>query len=106
MSRILLSLGLRSLLGLLSATACSSPTFAFETRAGDSVHVKEGEVIEGDLYAFGEIVKVDGTIKGDLIAFGGQISVKGTVEGDIAAAGQTVLIEGHIGDDARLAGQV
>jgi hypothetical protein len=71
-----------------------------------TVHVKADEVIEGDLYAVGEKVTIEGTIKGDLIVFGSQIEVKGTVEGDLAAAGQTVLVESEIGDDARIAGQV
>ena len=95
------------LLGLfLSTIACSPVAHGIETRSGEKVHIKADEVIEGDLYAFGEKVIVEGTIKGDLIAFGKEIVVKGSVEGDVAAAGQSVLIEGQIGDDARLAGQV
>jgi hypothetical protein len=54
---------------------------AAEFRADKSVHVKSDEVIEGDLYAFGEHVLIEGTVKGDLIAAGRHVVVKGTVEG-------------------------
>jgi hypothetical protein len=79
---------------------------AIECRADQTVHIKADEVIDGNLYVFGEKVTIEGTIKGDLFAFGSQIVIKGAVEGDLAAAGQTVLIESQLGDDARVAGQV
>ena len=82
------------------------PASAAEFRGDQTVHVQADEVIEGDLYVFGEKITIEGTIKGDLIAFGSQIVVKGPVEGDLIAAGQSLLVESQLADDARVAGQV
>jgi len=64
------------------------------------------EVIEDDLYVFGDEVTIDGEVKGDVIAFGRLIKVKGSIEGDLIAAGQAIVISGEVGDDVRMAGQV
>ena len=94
-------------LALLCIAACwPAVARAVEYRADQTVHIKADEVIDGNLYVFGEKITVEGTIKGDLFAFGSQIEIKGSVEGDLAAAGQTVLVESQIGDDSRVAGQV
>lgn len=102
--RRLLPTSLLSLPALLAAL--SIPAAAFEYRADQTVHIKSDEVIEGDLYVFGEKVTIEGTVQGDLIAFGSQIEIKGPVEGDLIAAGQTILVESQLSDDARIAGQV
>ena len=77
-----------------------------EFRADGHVVVKADEVIDGDLYASGESVLIEGTVKGDLVAAGRSVTVKGTVEGDLIATGQTILVEGKIADDARIAGAI
>jgi len=105
MSRRFGSLAVAVFCGLMLVSLATHANSA-EFRADKVVHVKAEEVIEGDLYAFGEHVTIEGTVKGDLFAAGRHIVVKGTVEGDVAAAGQSVLVEGQLGDDARLAGQV
>jgi cytoskeletal protein CcmA (bactofilin family) len=103
----LIHCGLGSRLIFLAVVACwPAALWAAEYRADQTVHIKADEVIDGNLYAFGEKVTVEGTIKGDLIAAGSQIVIKGAVEGDLAAAGQTVLVESRLGGDARVAGQV
>jgi len=104
MSRLLRSLAVAVSFSLMLASPWADAQGA-EFRADKVVHIKADEVIEGDLYAFGEHVTIEGMVKGDLIAAGRHIVVKGTVEGDVAAAGQSVLVEGQLGDDARLAGQ-
>ncbi|HEX2163368.1 MAG TPA: hypothetical protein VHM02_05415, partial [Thermoanaerobaculia bacterium] len=77
-----------------------------ERRAGDDVVVAAGETVPDDLYAAGEIVRVEGTVRGDLVAVAREVIVVGTVEGDLIAAGELVAISGTVGDDARIAGQV
>jgi cytoskeletal protein CcmA (bactofilin family) len=75
-------------------------------RTGETVTVAAGEVVPDDLYATGEVVRVEGTVRGDLVAVAREVIVAGTVEGDVIAAAQAVSITGTVGDDARVAGQV
>lgn len=77
-----------------------------ERRVDDDVVVAAGETVPDDLYAAGEIVRVEGTVRGDLVAVGREVIVVGTVEGDLIAAGELVAISGTVGDDVRIAGQV
>ena len=83
-----------------------SPVKAQQTEAGDAVTIPSGEVREGDLYAAGEAVRVDGRLNGDLVAGARRIQVDGQVEGDVFAAGNTIDLRGPIGDSTRIAGQV
>ncbi len=73
-------------------------------RTGDRVVVAAGEVVEGDLYASGREVRVDGTVNGDLLATGAQVVVTGEVTGDVMAAAGTIGLSGRVGGDARVAG--
>ena len=94
---------------LLTATAVVAQDEALsgKLRSGDTVTIAEGEVVEGDLYAFAGIVVVDGRIDGDLVAAGGDVRVNGTVVGDLIAAGGTITVSGTVAGDARVAaGQV
>ena len=77
-----------------------------ERRADQTVVVGPGEVVGDDLYASGEVVRIEGTVRGDLVAVAREVIVEGTVEGDLIAAGQAVSITGTVGDDVRIAGQV
>lgn len=83
-----------------------SPVRAFDQRSGNEVIIAQGEVVEDDLYASANLVRVDGVIKGDLVATGNVIVLgpSGVVEGDLLAAGQGVTINGKVMDDARIAG--
>lgn len=103
MSKSLKTFSILAVLAIL-ALAVVSPVRAFESREGEEIIIKEGEVVEDDLYAFANTITVDGTIKGDLVAFGTVITVNGTIEGDLIAAGQAVIINGKVNDDARIAG--
>lgn len=95
-------------MGLALGIVCGgapSPANAQLVEAGDLVTIPSGEVREGDLYAAGQTVRVDGRLNGDLIAGARRIQVDGQVDGDLFAAGNTVELRGPIGDSARIAGQ-
>lgn len=77
-----------------------------EFRSDERPTVEADEVIQDDLYIFGDEVTIDGEVKGDVIAFGRVIRVNGLVEGDLIAAGQAIVISGEVADDVRMAGQV
>jgi cytoskeletal protein CcmA (bactofilin family) len=84
-----------------------SPAAAADVRQGFDKDIVIGttEIIEDDLYAFGNNVSINGTIKGDLIATGQNISVDGNVTGDVIAAGTSVTIRGQVGGSVRAAGR-
>jgi len=70
----------------------------------EQVVIKEGEIIDDDLFVVGEGVTVEGIINGDLYAAGRNIKISGTVNGDVIAAGGMIEITGEVKDDVRVAG--
>ena len=72
------------------------------TLGEDEVIFSAHEVIEGDLVAWGDYIRIDGIVKGDLVAIGQEVVVEGIVEGDLFAAGKTVYLNGTFSDDARV----
>lgn len=66
--------------------------------------VAEGEVIDEDYGAVGEVVEISGTVNGDVYAAGGQIFVHGRVNGDLLAVGAAVHITGEVTQNVRAAG--
>ncbi len=100
----LLALSLVMLLGLAAAAIAQEQFLDGKVRTGDSVTVPEGEVVEGDLYAFAGQVVVAGRVTGDVFAFGGSVQVPGQVEGDVFAGAGTVDVNGTVDGDLRMAG--
>lgn len=93
------------LLSLFLASFILSGTVqAVEYSANQNVYLAEDEFIDGDYFAAGEMVQIDGTINGDLYAAGNQVIINGQVNGDILAAGGQVTISGNVTQDVRVAG--
>ena len=92
---------------ILAAAFAGAPPAAGAqgAEAGPVVTVPSGEVREGDLYATGEAVRVDGRLAGDLVAAAQRVLVRGEVDGDLFAAGRTVDLHGPVGDSTRVAGE-
>ena len=93
-------------LSIVAWSLITGVVLAAEFRTDGRPIVDSDEVIEDDLYIFGEEIAIDGEVNGDVIAFGRVVRVNGTVEGDLIAAAQAVVVNGHIKDDVRMAGQV
>jgi len=92
---------------LAALTLCLWPLaslHAVGARAGNSIYVAEGEIIDGNFYAIGENITIDGTISGDLIAIAQTITVNGRVEGDIITISQDTTVNGSVGGNIRSAG--
>ena len=72
-------------------------------QSGQGSHstVPASRVIEGDYFAFGEIVEISGTINGDLYASGGQVVIDGRVNGDVLVGGGRVSLSGTVSQDVR-----
>lgn len=80
------------------------PASAFTAQSGEMVKVDQGQVIEGNFYASGSSIAINGTVKGDVICVGQNININALVEGDIICAGQTVNINSQVGGNIRVAG--
>lgn len=78
---------------------------AAETRAGGTVVVERGEVVNGDLEAFGGTVVVRGRVTGGLTAFSGNVLVanSGAVGGDVEAAAGNVRVNGNVSGNVEVA---
>ena len=77
---------------------------AYSVKTDDIIYVGEDEVIEGNLYAAGSSITVDGTVTGDIICGAQTVNINGTIEGDVICAAQTININGPINGNVRAAG--
>ncbi len=77
---------------------------AYAIKKGDSVYLPKGETIEGNLYAVGSNLNIEGKVTGDVICAGQSININGQVAGDVICAGQSININGQVGGNLRLAG--
>ena len=79
---------------------------AYSFKKGDSVYVPKDEVVEGNLYAVGSNLTIEGKVTGDVICAGQSINITGDIAGDVICAGQSININGNIGGNVRVAGQI
>jgi hypothetical protein len=101
----------RTWLGLVAFLVVTGATVAIaqetqlgeKIQAGGQVTISADETVDGDLYASGGRVLIEGTVDGDLIAGAGQVTISGQVSGDVMASAGTVDISGEVGGDARVA---
>ncbi len=70
--------------------------------AADTVLVREGEVVDEDLYALGQQVIVQGRVTGDLVVAAGELRMVGRVEGDINGVASRAVIGGQTDGSVRL----
>jgi cytoskeletal protein CcmA (bactofilin family) len=63
--------------------------------------VSEGETIKGDIFLFGDRVRIDGTVKGDVFLFGHDATVSGHVEGDVFGFAQQLQVSGQVDGNIR-----
>ncbi|MDH3498942.1 MAG: polymer-forming cytoskeletal protein [Acidimicrobiia bacterium] len=76
----------------------------FAARASaDVVLVREGEVVDEDLYAGANTVTIEGTVEGDLVVWAfDRLEISGTVEGDVYGYASSVSLSGDVGGSVRL----
>jgi len=75
-----------------------SPSHDFIRRFGVDTIVKEGEMIEGGLSAFGANIDIAGVVDGGLETFGANIIISGKNQGDLKFAGANVTLSGQFLD--------
>ena len=79
-------------------------TFASTVKVGESYNLRQGDIINDNLYSAGGSVNIAGTTNGDLVVAGGSLMVSGPVSGDLAAAGGTINVISAVAGDARIVG--
>jgi cytoskeletal protein CcmA (bactofilin family) len=89
--------------GLCAALVVPAPASGSEMRKAESVGVAEGETINGDIFLFGDRIRVDGTVKGDVFLFGHDATVSGHVEGDVFGFSQQLQVNGQVDGNIRAA---
>src|SRR3990170_2845952 len=83
------------------------PLILAERAAAASVLVRDGDVVDEDLYAGGNQVLIEGTVRGDLMVPAFQrLEISGTVEGDVVGYSPLVVVTGTIGGSLRVAADV
>jgi cytoskeletal protein CcmA (bactofilin family) len=87
--------------GLCAALVLPGAAAGSETRKGDSVRVAPEETINGDIFLFGDRVRIDGTVKGDVFLFGHDATVSGHVEGDVIGFAQQLQVNGQVDGNIR-----
>jgi hypothetical protein len=98
-------LGIVSLLVVTGASVAiaQETQLGGKIQAGDQITISADETVDGDLYASGGRVLIEGSVDGDLIVAAGQVTISGEVSGDVMASAGAVDISGVIGGDARVA---
>lgn len=90
-------------LAIFLAPACAR---AFAVKTGDNIAVPEDETVNGNLFAAGNSIAIDGHIVGDVICgTAGKVMINGSVDGDVICAAQTIDINGEVGGSVRVAGK-
>jgi len=96
-----------SALALVLAGFCAAlllqpvSAFASEIRKAESVGVASDETIKGDIFLFGNRVRIDGTVDGDVFLFGQNANVTGHVKGDVIAFAQILDVNGQVDGNIR-----
>lgn len=89
----------------LSILLISPLSFGSKFIGKSAVTIPENEVINEDLFVWGQIITIDGKVNGDLFFLARDITINGEVAGDVIGMAQTVTINGTILDDVRTGGQ-
>jgi cytoskeletal protein CcmA (bactofilin family) len=84
-------------LSMILALAIAGTAYAVEFRAGETITIGQGEVIDDDLAVSGNTIIVDGVVNGDLVAAGARVIINGRINGSLMMAGQTLELNGQVG---------
>ncbi len=81
-----------------------SATKAFSVRSGDFISNSQDQIVDGNLYAAGSTITIDGQVTGDIICAAQTVNISAKVDGDIICAAQTINITGEVLGNVRVAG--
>ncbi len=90
--------------GFLLALALPVCAQAYAVKTDKAVFIGREEVVEGNLYAAGSTINIDGVVTGDVYCAGQTINISGEISGDVICLGQNINLTGKIGGSFRAAG--
>lgn len=70
-------------------------------KSGDAITISAGEMVEDDVYLFGDVVTIGGHVRGDTIVFCREANIEGTIEGSLLVFAETIRIDGDVIGTAR-----
>ena len=79
-------------------------TKAFSVQSGDSIFNSKDQTIDGNLYAAGSTITIEGQVTGDVICAAQTVNISAKVDGDVICAAQTINITGEVLGNVRVAG--
>ncbi len=97
-------IGLYTLTCLAALVLIVPGTFAAEFLKGKNIHLTSLHRIDGDVYAAGSDITIDGSIGGDLVAAGETITTTGEISGSMMIAGGKLLHTGRTDGSIRAFG--
>ena len=80
-------------------------SLAAEVRTGDTVYVAKDQIIDGNFYAAGNNLTIEGEIKGDVICAGQSVTINAKVGGDILCVADTLNITSAVNGNVRVVGK-
>lgn len=93
-----------AVIGFLIFLIIPLSAYAYAVKSDNSIMVGKNEVVDGNFYAAGQTITVDGTVDGDVICAANTVNINGTVEGDVICAAQSININGQVKGSVRAAG--
>ena len=91
-------------MGVTLIALAALPLVIGSLRVTGRIIIPEGDVLEEDLYAMGNLVSIEGTVRGDVFAISSELRISGSVEGDVMAlVGGRVDITGDVEGAVRVA---
>jgi cytoskeletal protein CcmA (bactofilin family) len=80
----------------------AGPAFAAETAASELIIIPAGDTVDGDLYAAGARVVIEGVVDGDLVAFAAEeVVISGEVTGSVTAVAPILRVDGAVAGSVR-----
>jgi len=95
----------KSCIILLFLLLLSTVAVASEFAADEGTIVSKREVVDDDLYLFGNFCEVYGKVTGDLTCFCYRITNEGEIEKSANMFANIIECDGHIGNSARIFGK-
>ncbi len=77
------------------------PAEAAKISTGDNMTVGPDELIEDDVYMFGDVIKVSGIVTGDAFLFGREVVVDGDIMGSLLVFAENIRIDGNVAGSVR-----
>ncbi len=77
------------------------PVEAAKISTGDNMTINSNELVDDDLYMFGDVIRVSGTVTGDAALFGREVIVDGNILGSLLVFAETIRIDGSVAGTIR-----